>query len=201
MEFTYKGERAAVRGRAFGAVRLVEWQMRRAGSPFEAWGAWPRSRFAARSANRLKVAQRRPSGAKRKKLLRLASVAFQVMLKGEGSVTVKSRLRAQTGKSCDARNAFFHELTSLQSRSRDACSRRLLDQRYGHLRRPLHILPRQTQLDRQTSCDVGVAISFKSRGALYFAHPTMAHTRARASLLVSRGVSSRWGARISTLKL
>ena len=30
--------------------------MRRACSPFEAWGAWPRSRFAARSANCLKVA-------------------------------------------------------------------------------------------------------------------------------------------------
>ena len=99
------------------------------------------------------------------------------------------------------RNAFFHELTSPQSRSRDACSRRLLDQRYDHLRRPLHILPRQTKLDRQTSCDVGVAISFKSRGALSFAHPTMAHTLARASLLVSRGVSSRETVRISTLKL
>ena len=96
---------------------------------------------------------------------------------------------------------FFHELTSPQSRSRDACSRRLLDQRYDHLRRPLHILPRQTKLDRQTSCDVGVAISFKSRGALSFAHPTMAHTLARASLLVSRGVSSRETVRISTLKL
>ena len=59
MEFTYKGARAAVHGRAFGAGRLVEWRMRRACSPFEAWGAWPRSRFAARSANCLKVAQRR----------------------------------------------------------------------------------------------------------------------------------------------
>ena len=33
--------------------------MRRACSRFEAWGAWPRSRFAARSANCLKFAQRR----------------------------------------------------------------------------------------------------------------------------------------------
>ena len=41
MEFTYKGARAAVRGRAFGAGRLVEWRMRRACSPFEAWGTWP----------------------------------------------------------------------------------------------------------------------------------------------------------------
>jgi hypothetical protein len=59
MEFTYKGARAAVHGRAFGAGRLVEWRMRRACSRFEAWGAWPCSRFAARSANCLKVAQRR----------------------------------------------------------------------------------------------------------------------------------------------
>jgi hypothetical protein len=59
MEFTYKGARAAVHGRAFGAGRLVEWRMRRACSRFEAWGAWPRSRFAARSANCLKFAQRR----------------------------------------------------------------------------------------------------------------------------------------------
>ena len=57
MEFTYKGARAAVHGRAFGAGRLVEWRMRRACSRFEAWGAWPCSRFAARSANCLKVAQ------------------------------------------------------------------------------------------------------------------------------------------------
>jgi hypothetical protein len=34
-------------------------RMRRACSQFEAWGAWPRSRFAARSANCLKFAQRR----------------------------------------------------------------------------------------------------------------------------------------------
>lgn len=59
VEFTYKGARAAVHGRAFGAGRLVEWRMRRACSRFEAWGAWPCSRFAARSANCLKVAQRR----------------------------------------------------------------------------------------------------------------------------------------------
>ena len=67
MEFTYKGARAAVHGRAFGAGRLVEWRMRRACSPFEAWGAWPRSRFAARSANCLKVAQRRGGAGARKK--------------------------------------------------------------------------------------------------------------------------------------
>ena len=67
MEFTYKGARAAVHGRAFGAGRLVEWRMRRACSRFEAWGAWPCSRFAARSANCLKVAQRRGgAGARRK---------------------------------------------------------------------------------------------------------------------------------------
>ena len=54
MEFTYKGARAAVRGRAFGAGRLVEWRMRRACSPFEAWGAWPCSRFAALTSNCLK---------------------------------------------------------------------------------------------------------------------------------------------------
>ena len=67
MEFTYKGARAAVHGRDFGAGRLVEWRMRRACSPFEAWGAWPRSRFAARSANCLKFAQRRGgAGARRK---------------------------------------------------------------------------------------------------------------------------------------
>ena len=54
MEFTYKGARAAVRGRAFGAGRLVEWRMRRACSPFEAWGAWPRSRFAELASNCLK---------------------------------------------------------------------------------------------------------------------------------------------------
>jgi hypothetical protein len=72
MEFTYKGARAAVHGRAFGAGRLVEWRMRRACSPFEAWGAWPCSRFAARSANCLKVAQRRAELGLKKKLLRLA---------------------------------------------------------------------------------------------------------------------------------
>ena len=125
----------------------------------------------------------------------------QVMLKGQGSVTVVNSAASSNPKPCDARNAFFHELRSPQSRPRDARARWLLDQRYGHLRRPLHNLSRPTQLDRQTSCDVGVAISFKSRGALSFAHPTMAHTRARASLIVSRGSSSRWTVRISTLKL
>ena len=35
MEFTYKGARAAVPGRAFGARRLVEWRMRRACSPYQ----------------------------------------------------------------------------------------------------------------------------------------------------------------------
>ena len=54
-------------GRAFGAGRLVEWRMRRACSRFEAWGARPRSRFAARSANCLKVAQRRGGAGARKK--------------------------------------------------------------------------------------------------------------------------------------
>jgi hypothetical protein len=72
MEFTYKGARAAVHGRAFGAGRLVEWRMRRACSPFEAWGAWPRSRFAARSANCLKVAQRRGGAGGEKNCFRLA---------------------------------------------------------------------------------------------------------------------------------
>jgi hypothetical protein len=67
MEFTYKGARAAVHGHAFGAGRLVEWRMRRACSRFEAWGAWPRSRFAARSANCLKVAERRGGAGARKK--------------------------------------------------------------------------------------------------------------------------------------
>jgi hypothetical protein len=67
MEFTYKGARAAVHGRAFGAGRLVEWRMRRACSRFEAWGAWPRSRFAARSANCLKFAQRRDELGREKK--------------------------------------------------------------------------------------------------------------------------------------
>ena len=46
VEFTYKGARDAVPGLSFGAGRLVEWQMRRACSPFEAWGAWRCSRFA-----------------------------------------------------------------------------------------------------------------------------------------------------------
>ena len=54
MEFTYKGARAAVRGRASGARRLVEWRMRRACSPFEAWGALHRSRFAELASNCLK---------------------------------------------------------------------------------------------------------------------------------------------------
>ena len=35
VEFTYKGARAAVPGRAFGARRLVEWRMRRACGLFE----------------------------------------------------------------------------------------------------------------------------------------------------------------------
>ena len=39
---------------AFGAGRLVEWQMRRACSPFEAWGAWRCSRFAELARNCLK---------------------------------------------------------------------------------------------------------------------------------------------------
>ena len=74
MEFTYKGARAAVRGRAFGARRLVEWLMRRACSPFEAWGAWPRSRFAELASNCLKDNQTNAIPAK--KLLRLASGRF-----------------------------------------------------------------------------------------------------------------------------
>ena len=125
----------------------------------------------------------------------------QVMLKGQGSVTVVNSAASSNPKPCDARNAFFHELRSPQSRPRDARARWLLDQRYGHLRRPLHNLSRPTQLDRQTSCDVGVAISFKSRGALSFAHPTMAHTRARASLIVSRGSSSRETVRMASTNL
>ena len=75
MEFTYKGALAAVHGRAFDAGRLVEWRMRRACSQFEAWGAWPRSRFAARSANCLKVGKLPNDAAelgREKKLLRLA---------------------------------------------------------------------------------------------------------------------------------
>ena len=116
----------------------------------------------------------------------------QGMLKGTGGVTELFFERAQKRKPCDARNALFHKLTSPQSRPCDACAQWLLDQRYGHLHRPLHNLSRPTQLDRQTSCDVRVTISFKSRGALSFAHPTMAHTLARASLIVSRGSSSRW---------
>ena len=73
MEFTYKGARAAVRGRVFGAGRLVEWQMRRACSPFEAWGAWRCSRFAELARNCLKDNQ--TNAIERKKLLRLVSGA------------------------------------------------------------------------------------------------------------------------------
>ena len=43
---------------AFGAGWHLEWRIRRACSPLDAWGAWQRSRFAARSANCLNVAQR-----------------------------------------------------------------------------------------------------------------------------------------------
>ena len=74
MEFTYKGARAAVRGRAFGARRLVEWRMRRACSLFEAWGAWQLSRFAELRDICLKDNQTNAIVAK--KLLRLASGRF-----------------------------------------------------------------------------------------------------------------------------
>ena len=57
MEFTYKGARDAVPGLSFGAGRLVEWQMRRACSPFEAWGAWQLSRFAEHAQRCLNVKQ------------------------------------------------------------------------------------------------------------------------------------------------
>ena len=48
--------------------------MRRACSPFEAWGAWPRSRFAALTSNCLKDNQ--TNAIVRKKLLRLVSARF-----------------------------------------------------------------------------------------------------------------------------
>ena len=48
--------------------------MRRACSPFEAWGAWPRSRFAALTSNCLKDNQ--TNAIDRKKLLRLVSARF-----------------------------------------------------------------------------------------------------------------------------
>jgi hypothetical protein len=57
VEFTYKGPRAAFAEQSSGAGSLIDGRMRRACSPFEAWGAWPRSRFATRSANCLKVGQ------------------------------------------------------------------------------------------------------------------------------------------------
>ena len=76
-----------VRGRAFGARRLVEWRMRRACSLFEAWGAWPRSRFAARSANCLKKRPTRFELAERKKT---ASFGKSLVLNGCGKFISQS---------------------------------------------------------------------------------------------------------------
>ena len=84
----------------------------------------------------------------------------------------------------DARSAFPHKLTSLQSRPRDACARRLLDQRYEHLLRPLYNLPRHTELDRQTSWDVGVATIVEADRCTFFrAHITNTRTRIFARVL------------------
>ena len=72
---------------AFGAGWHLEWRIRPACSPLDAWGAWQRSRFAERVERSLNVAQRT-----RQKISRHENVLCLVTAYDRAAANIKSHL-------------------------------------------------------------------------------------------------------------